>query len=237
MEYGINQATRKKDLLSMFKIADSKTEKMSSIIQRIYKSKPSNLLVVGCGSGIEAAILAQQLDANVIGIDAEGKFNQNASKYAKLYKGNAMALAFEDESFDFVYCYHALEHIKYPQKALSEIYRVLKKGGGYWIGTPNRSRILGYIGSKDATLSEKLHWNLTDWKARLTGKFRNEIGSHAGFTSHELHTLLSEVFSDVDDMTLCYFTTMYKCKFMFRLIVLSGLSGIIYPSVYFGGTK
>jgi hypothetical protein len=35
---------------------------------------------------------------------------------------------------------HALEHIPDPRVALKEMRRVLSRGGGYWIGAPNRHR-------------------------------------------------------------------------------------------------
>jgi ubiquinone/menaquinone biosynthesis C-methylase UbiE len=219
-------------------MTDSKTQKVAGIIEGIHQLKPKNLLAVGCGSGVEAAILAQQLSVEVVGIDIEDNFNEEASKYANLQKGDATSIQFRDESFDFVYSYHSLEHIKNPRKALREMSRVLKKSGGYWIGTPNRSRIIGYIGSSDATFAQKLRLNLTDWKARLTGEFRNELGANAGFTSRELRSLLSEFFSEVNDVTKTYFLAMHENHpLLLRLIGGSGLSEFIYPSVYFSGIK
>lgn len=44
-------------------------------------------------------------------------------------KADILDLPFEDESFDVVFCNHVLEHIEEDQKAMSELYRVMKKGG------------------------------------------------------------------------------------------------------------
>jgi SAM-dependent methyltransferase len=41
-----------------------------------------------------------------------------------------------DESFDFIICYHILEHIEDDKRAMSELYRVLKKEGQIFIQTP-----------------------------------------------------------------------------------------------------
>jgi len=38
-------------------------------------------------------------------------------------------IPFEDDTYDFVMCNHVLEHVEDEFKAISEIYRVLKKGG------------------------------------------------------------------------------------------------------------
>jgi SAM-dependent methyltransferase len=45
-------------------------------------------------------------------------------------------LKFEDESFDIIVCNAILEHVEDPQKALSELCRVLKKEGRIWIEVP-----------------------------------------------------------------------------------------------------
>lgn len=222
----------------MSALTDTKTEKVVQIISGVYPKQISNLLVVGCGAGIEAAILAQRLNAKVTGIDVENAFDAEARKFADLRIGDAMNLEFENESFDFVFSYHALEHIENPSKALQEMHRVLKTGGGYWIGTPNKSRILGYIGAKNASFGQKVRWNLADWKARLGGRFHNDLGAHAGFTSTELSNLLFSVFPVVNDLTKTYFLNVYqKHQSIVKIISKSRLSRFVYPSVYFSGIK
>ena len=219
-------------------LTDTKTEKVAQIIREIHQAEIKKLLVVGCGSGLEAAILAQQLKTEVFGIDIEDDFDEQAQKFAKLQTGDAMNLSFDDESFDFVFSYHALEHIENPNKALREIHRVLKKGGGFWIGTPNKSRIVGYIGGKKTSVSQKVKWNLIDWRAKITGKFENKFGAHAGFTAVELHALLTKVFPTVRNETRNYFLKVYENhSSLVKAIIASGLSQFIFPSVYFSGRK
>jgi ubiquinone/menaquinone biosynthesis C-methylase UbiE len=225
-------------IAGMPELADSKTEIVARLIKQFHSGKIDKLLVVGCGSGLEAAILAQQLPAEVSGIDLKNEFDAEAAKVATLQTGDATALAFADETFDFIFSYHALEHIEDPKKALQEMRRVMKPGAGFWIGTPNRSRAVGYIGGKNTSFAEKVKWNILDWRMRLTGKFRNELGAHAGFTSTELSELLSGVFSRVDERTDEYFLSIYENKkSIISVIGSSGLSRFIYPSVYFSGMK
>jgi ubiquinone/menaquinone biosynthesis C-methylase UbiE len=194
------------------------------------------LLVVGCGDGIEAAILATRLNTSVTGIDVTDSFDTRAAKSADLQLGDAMSLDFEDETFDFVFSYHALEHIPDPHKALREMHRVLKPGGGFWIGTPNRTRVVGYIGAKEGTLGEKIRWNLTDYKARLSGKFRNEFGAHAGFSPSELQSMLTSVFTTVDNVSDKYFRSIYP-GYAGALNFVTPITRFLYPSVYFTGRK
>ena len=44
-------------------------------------------------------------------------------------KADILDLPFGDEEFDIVFCNHVLEHIENDRMAMSELYRVLKKGG------------------------------------------------------------------------------------------------------------
>lgn len=41
-----------------------------------------------------------------------------------------------DNSYDLILCYHVLEHIVEDQKAMSELFRITKKGGKCFIQTP-----------------------------------------------------------------------------------------------------
>lgn len=70
-----------------------------------------------------------------------------SSSYVK-YRGNNnnvvniisdiedMSEKIEDNSIDGVLCGCVLEHVKDPEKVLSEIYRILKPGGNYCIAVP-----------------------------------------------------------------------------------------------------
>ncbi|KIA83471.1 SAM-dependent methyltransferase [Kaistella solincola] len=44
-------------------------------------------------------------------------------------KADILDLPFEDESFDVIFCNHVLEHIEKDAQAMSELFRVMKKGG------------------------------------------------------------------------------------------------------------
>jgi SAM-dependent methyltransferase len=195
------------------------------------------ICVVGCGTGREAAVLADRLGGEVIGIDIVDAFDPVAARWCKFLVGDATAMSFDDESFDLVYSYHALEHIPDYNRALSEIWRVLKPQGLYCIGTPNRARLVGYIGG-GSLWNEKVRWNLADWHARLRGRFRNEFGAHAGYTSTELRAILLSHFSTADDLTAEYFARVYsRSRSLVRLLSWSGIGKVLFPSIYFVGTR
>lgn len=212
----------------------------SAIAQIIANSDPRvvpNVLVVGCGSGREAAVLARDLSAFVVGVDIADHFDTTAKNFARLQLGDATNLGFADESFDVVFSYHVLEHIPDYHRALSEMNRVLKSDGTYCIGTPNRERVMGYIGG-GSSISEKLRWNLADWRARLRGRFRNEYGSHAGFSASELSSILLAHFSTAEDVSAHYYAILYRRQaWLWRCLAKVGLTRVIFPSVYFIGRR
>lgn len=214
-----------------------RASRIADVIRHRHPVGISNMLVVGCGNGREALVLARSLDCNVTGIDLRDQFDPQAAAEVRLQRADATALPFDSAAFDFVYSHHVLEHIPCYRDALSEMNRVLAKGGGLWIGTPNRTRLVGYVGSS-ATLLQAIRWNAADWSARLHGRFRNEFGAHAGFTLQELGEELRLFFSCIDEATLDYYLTIYPHRAStVRLLHSSGLGAYAFPSIYFVGRK
>jgi len=217
---------------------DDRTAVLAGIVRERVRTAVRRLLVVGCGSGKEAAVLAAAFGAQAVGVDLEASFDPAAAVLAQLRRGDATRLEFGDGSFDFVYSYHVLEHIPDYAQALAEMRRVLAHGGAYCVGTPNRLRLVGYLGSQASSWREKLAWNAADWKARLRGHFRNEFGAHAGFTSAELKQALERAFGNAEEITLRYYLGVYrKHAGLVRALGRSGLSRFLFPAVYFVGTK
>jgi Methylase involved in ubiquinone/menaquinone biosynthesis len=216
---------------------DKKTMTLAYFIDKNRRRNIKRLLVVGCGSGEEAAVLAKHLKIEVVGIDVVEKFDIQASQIATLKRGDGMDLEFENASFDFVYSFHALEHIQKPHLAIKEIWRVLKDEGGCIIGTPNRGRLLGYLGST-CSLKEKILWNLADWQKRIIGEFRNESGAHAGFVAREMKELLEVSFQTPEDITKLYYLRLYsKYEMYLKVTSLLKLDSFLFPSIYFMGFK
>ena len=221
-------------------MSDRKIEVLSSLLSRQIGDQPiGDVLVVGCGNGTEAAFLADHFSAEVIGIDLGGDWDPTAAERADLRVMDATDLQLPDDSFDLIYSFHALEHIDDPDKALAEMRRVLRPGGWYCIGTPNRSRLIGYLGSP-TTVANKIRWNLQDVGMRLRGRFRNELGAHAGFTSRELADRCRSAFGQTDEITDDYYRELYGSGRGGPAVSLStttGLSRFVFPCVYFTGRR
>jgi len=177
--------------------------------------------VIGCGKGDEVVFLQRGLQIPcVVGLDLAPSFSPAARAGAKLILADAKQLPFPPSAFDFVVSIHSLEHVGDPVVALAEITRILRPGGWFYVGVPNRHRLVGYLGSFDATLWQKLTWNLLDYGQRLRGRFKNELGAHVGFTSEELIHLLNAYFTNVQLLTEDYVRFKYEGRLPRRLLSL-----------------
>lgn len=197
-----------------------------------------NVLVAGCGLGYEALHIRKALDVPVTGVDIAQQWNSNFGANTSdfiLLENSILSLPFSDDSFDTVFYHHVIEHVSDPAASLEELFRVLVPGGLIYVGTPNRHRAVGYLGSPDASQSEKIKWNIADYKARFKGKFRNELGAHAGFTERELAKLLGRKFVGVEFLTRDYLHFKYANRLpnaAINLICARTLIEVTAPSVY-----
>jgi SAM-dependent methyltransferase len=170
--------------------------------ERLPGRAPLSGLVVGCGNGNEVVYLRHAFGSpRVFGLDLETNFTAAARAERCLLRADAQTLPFPPAVFDFGAAFHSLEHVGDAGQALDELRRVLRPGGWLYLGVPNKSRVVGYLGSADATTWQKITWNLADWRARLRGRFENELGAHAGFTRAELSQLLTARFTNVQLLT------------------------------------
>ncbi len=199
---------------------------------RIGGQSINDVLVVGCGDGREAAFLADWFDAWTYGIDLVDRFDETAAKHLQVSLNvmDATDLDLSDNTFDLVYSFHALEHIHHPDQALAEMARVLRPGGWYCIGTPNRNRLIGYIGSP-TTLANKLRWNAQDYRMRAKGQFRNECGAHAGYTQRELTAKCVAAFGQTTEITDWYYTGLYPNRAV-TAVARAKAGRWVWPCVY-----
>jgi ubiquinone/menaquinone biosynthesis C-methylase UbiE len=97
----------------------------------------TRLLEVGAGAGAVLAVLGQEFPGiRLTGIDIEPTqleyargHLERAGVEATLAEADALALPFEDESFDHVWMMWFLEHVADPVGVLREARRVLVRGG------------------------------------------------------------------------------------------------------------
>ena len=96
----------------------------------------SSVLEVAPGPGYFAIELAKLSACQISGLDISETFVEiaraNAAKAGvrvEFRRGNASAMPFDSETFDFLLCRAAFKNFTEPLRALQEMYRVLKPGG------------------------------------------------------------------------------------------------------------
>jgi cyclopropane fatty-acyl-phospholipid synthase-like methyltransferase len=153
-------------------------------------SAGAEVLDIGCGIGAPAARIARLNECHVMGVNIsreqvrEGRRLIDAlglSEQVEIRRGNALALAFPDQSFDAVVCIEVAADICVTEDAkdrlVHEIWRVLRPGG--------------YVGFSDLALTEV--------PSRRDDKALRAIFYHAGrelvedwpvrFTTHGFHII------------------------------------------------
>ena len=104
-------------------------------ISKLIDAVEGEVLDVGSADGMFSKVILDKSKAKkLIGIDVLDKSVDWANSHwqnsrMKFYVGDAHDLKFEAGRFDAVFCNEVLEHVTHPAKALSEIRRVMKKGG------------------------------------------------------------------------------------------------------------
>ena len=142
----------------------------TDILKAYLPDKPGvRALDLGTGAGFFAFQLAD-LGCEVTGIDYSEQMIAHAIQNGKElgYEGvrflqmDAQHLAFEDESFDFIFTRNVTWTLPDPEKAYAEMCRVLSPGGRLLNGDANYGA--GFREADRTGLTEKLHAEITDSK-------------------------------------------------------------------------
>jgi len=100
---------------------------------------PGSILIIGCGSKREMAIVTQG-HTEVWGIDiSETAIEKNRARFPafNFRRMDACAMTFPENSFDVVVCSEVIEHLPDRSKFLDDVRRILKSGGTFILTTPN----------------------------------------------------------------------------------------------------
>jgi SAM-dependent methyltransferase len=146
--------------------------------------------------------------SQVVTTDLVPGFYKNIDKHIK--QEDAMAFSFADQSFDVVIANHVLEHISDDLKAMSEIFRVLKKGGVAVLQIPYSETISATIeeplidnpAKQSALFGQKDHiriYQLNDYISRLgqSGFIVSKISCKELSAFHQHAIQLDETFLEI----------------------------------------
>lgn len=128
------------------------------------------VLDLGCGFGWFELNALKRGAGRVIGLEISDKDLETARKNIKSNKvffrvGSALSLPFPDQSFETVVSWDVIEHLpkNSERKMLKEVSRVLKKGGVFYLSTPNKT-IVGCLMDPAWWLIGHRHYSLEELK-------------------------------------------------------------------------
>lgn len=142
-------------------------QKEFSILVKLFTPKHGQtLLDVGCGTGYFSQRFLN-LGLDVTGLDPDSAMIEVArskNSQVKYIEGDALALPFEDNSFDYCSAITSLCFVSEVEKAIKEMFRVSRHG--VMLGLLNRHSLLhqekkqsvSYLGARWDTVSEVKQW-------------------------------------------------------------------------------
>ena len=121
---------------------------IEALLHRLDLPNGADLLDVGCGAGT-AMRFASRCGLRVVGLDRPAPWEVRCS-VRPIVRADAARLPFRCASFDGVLLFHVLAHLFAPEICLSDIHRVLRRGGRIAISTPNAE----YLATLKATSTD-----------------------------------------------------------------------------------
>jgi ubiquinone/menaquinone biosynthesis C-methylase UbiE len=158
--------------------------------------KPEGLLLdIGSGNGSQTEFFARNLK-QAIGLDLQVSrlpgfrrvLQQRNITNITLLGGNAEALPFRNQTFDYVTCFEMLEHVKDQDRTLAEIRRVLKPEGALIMSVPHRWWIFETHGA-DLPL---LPWNRVPFFSWLPTKIHDRWARARIYRRSEIRELVAQ---------------------------------------------
>jgi SAM-dependent methyltransferase len=137
--------------------------------------KNNRILDVGCGIGYFLDV-AKERGWEVYGTEFTDKAIEICeSKGIKMHKGPLNPINYSPESFDVITSFEVIEHINTPNPEVSNISKLLRKDGLFYITTPNfNSTLRYYLGPK---------YNVIGWPEHLSyytpSTFENLMNRHS----------------------------------------------------------
>ncbi|MCM8795546.1 MAG: class I SAM-dependent methyltransferase [Candidatus Omnitrophica bacterium] len=135
-----------------------------SLLRKYIKKLNLRILDVGCGTGMFMKELVRF--GKVVGVDKSYYSIQLCHKkgFNSVYQEDISNMHFPSETFDLVTALDVLEHIEDDERAISEIFRVLKNNGIFLLTVPANNSLWSY---HDIALNHKRRYTFSELKDKL----------------------------------------------------------------------
>jgi SAM-dependent methyltransferase len=133
------------------------TTQFRGMIER-HLTPASHVLDIGAGSGRQSHFHYSGKVARFVGIDVSDEVLQNPY-LDEAFRSDAAKMPFADNTFDIAFSDYVFEHLPDPERAVQEIFRVLKPGGRFFVRTPNKWH---YVPRVARILPDETHPGLLD---------------------------------------------------------------------------
>ena len=118
---------------------------VKEIISQETEVKDLLVLDLGSGEGGTSSILSKENEVISFDIKLNRLKKQKKSSSLNKINGNAVTLPFKNDLFDLIILQDVIEHVNGIDKLLTEVLRVLKKGGYIYLSTPNKYSIINIM--------------------------------------------------------------------------------------------
>lgn len=166
------------------KLLDGYFKAVDQLLKNSGKKGKISAIELGCGEGFSTVRLSKMLPkgAKLSASEYVKELVPKARKLnpkVKVIQESVYELTHKDNTFDVVFLLEVLEHLDYPDKALEEIHRVLKKDGVLILGVPREPIWRGLNMARGKYLKDfgNTIGHLNHWSSRSLVKF---IGEHFG---------------------------------------------------------
>lgn len=167
----------------------------SDLIALLDMNENTRLLDIGCGTG-RALVFAAERNKDYgefYGVDIsekmieKGKENFQGKENFHFIHANAESIPLGDNFFDYIITTNSFHHYLHPDKALKEMYRLLRPGGKLYLLDPTTDGIMMKIIDKILKATDKAHV-----KMYSTKEFK-KMYSEAGFNYLRNNSILGPV--------------------------------------------
>lgn len=152
------------------------SRRMVAYVIENYGVKPgSRVLDAGCGQG-GTLELFRAAGMRATGIALGDDVAVCRQRGLDVLEMDLSFLDFPDESFDVVWCRHALEHTIFPYFVLCELARITKPGGVLYVEVPSPNSVCDHEANPNhySVLGKRM-WNVLMQRAGFTGSDTQEI--------------------------------------------------------------